>query len=215
MTGLLLAVAAGILGAVLGWFVLAPWARRNLRTVVWRAAVRLWITVAVAVCFAAITALAGWSWTLPALLIFAAGGIALSAVDLLERRIPNRMLLVAAPLAAVAILVAAAWQGSIVTLLWSAIGAAGLFLLYLAIALVAPAAMGMGDVKLAALVGGVLGFVGLSAILAGVAAIALVGGVAALIVIAIRRSAVGQGLPYGPALVLGGLIGALAAVAMP
>jgi len=104
-------------------------------------------------------------------------------------------------------------RGSATLLLWTAIGAAGLFVIYLVIALLAPSAMGMGDVKLAALVGGVLGFVGHAAILLGAVAIALVGGVLAIVVIAVRRGGVREGVPYGPALVIGALVGALLAIA--
>jgi len=214
MTELLIAVAAAaILGAALAWFVLAPWVRRNLRGPVWRPAVRIWLTVAVAACLGVITAVVGLSWVLPALLLFGVSGVALGAVDLLEQRIPNRMLLVAAPLVGIAILAGAVGRASFVPLLWTAGGAAGLFLLYLVIALLAPSAMGMGDVKLAALVGGVLGFVGPSAILGGLVAIAVVGGVFAVLLIAIRRGSVRAGVPYGPALVAGGLIGALLVIA--
>jgi len=209
MTGLLLPAVAALVGAALGWWALTPWVRANLLTAQWRPAVRIWLTVAVAVCLGIITALVGLSWTLPALLPFAVCGAAISTVDLLERRIPNRMLVVAAPLVCLAIVVGSAGRGSFVPLLWAAGGAAGLFLLYLVIALVAPTAMGMGDVKFAALVGGMLGFIQPAALLWGVVAIALVGGVAALVAIAVRRGEVRGGVPYGPALMIGGLIGAL------
>jgi len=51
----------------------------------------------------------------------------MSAVDLLERRIPNRMLVVTAPAVGAAVVLAAIWRGSVGALLWSAAGAAGLF----------------------------------------------------------------------------------------
>jgi len=214
MTGLLLALGAAVVGALLGWLALVPWVRGNLRTAAWRSAVRVWLVVTVSVTFAVVTAVVGLAWTLPALLLFTACGAAIAAVDLLERRIPNRMLLVAAPAVAVAILVGALGRGSAAPLLWTAVGAVGLFLVYLVIALLAPSAMGMGDVKLAALVGGVLGFVGPAAILGGAVAIAIVGGVAAVIALVARRGGVRDGVPYGPALVIGGLVGALLVVAV-
>jgi leader peptidase (prepilin peptidase)/N-methyltransferase len=211
MTALLLTLGAAVVGVLLAWLALAPWVRLNLRTSAWRPAVRVWMTVALALGAAVVVVVAGVGWQLPVLLLFAACGTAFSAVDLLERRVPNRMLLVAAPLLAVAILVGAAGLGSAWPLLWCAVGAAGLFLIYLVIALVAPSAMGMGDVKLAALVGGVLGFIGPAAILDGAVAIAVVGGVAAVIVLATSRGG-DRGVPYAPALVIGALIGSLVAV---
>ena len=214
MTALLLALGAAVVGPLLAWLALVPWVRANLRTAAWRRAASVWLVVAVSVTFAVVTAVVGLAWTLPALLLFTACGAAIAAVDLLERRIPNRMLLVATPAVAFAILVGAVGRGSAAPLLWTAVGAVGLFLVYLVIALLAPSAMGMGDVKLAALVGGVLGFVGPAAILGGAVAIALVGGVAAVIVLLARRGGVRDGVPYGPALVIGGLVGALLVVAV-
>ena len=204
---------AAVVGALLAWLALAPWARANLRAPGWPPAARLWLTVTVAAGFALTALVVGLRWELPPLLLFVAGGAAMSAVDLLERRIPNRMLVVTAPAVGAAVVLAAIWRGSIGALLWSAAGAAGLFVVYLIVALLAPSAMGMGDVKLAALAGAVLGFVGPTAILLGAVAISVVGGVAAGALILARRGRAREGVPYGPALVLGGLMGALLAVA--
>jgi leader peptidase (prepilin peptidase)/N-methyltransferase len=67
----------------------------------------------------------------------------------------------------------------------------------------------MGDVKLAALVGFVLGWAGWSTWLLGFAAGILLGGVAAAIVLIARRSGPRGTLPYGPAMVAGALVALL------
>jgi len=71
-------------------------------------------------------------------------------------------------------------------------------------ALVSPRGMGMGDVKLAAVMGLLLG-----AAVAPALAIALLGGILAGLVVAARREPGerrGVGVPFGPSLALGGLV---------
>ncbi len=82
--------------------------------------------------------------------------IALSCYDIRQRRLPNRLTL---PGAAV-ILIGAALAGRGVAAL---LGALALAAVYLAVHLVAPTAMGGGDVKLAVGVGGLSGCFGVQA----------------------------------------------------
>ena len=84
----------------------------------------------------------------------------------------------------------------------------------LALALIGPSGLGMGDVKLAPALGLFLGFLGWEAVLVGVAAgfvLAAVAGVALLARDAIARRAVTgalrRALPFGPFLLLGTLVG--------
>jgi leader peptidase (prepilin peptidase)/N-methyltransferase len=79
----------------------------------------------------------------------------------------------------------------------------------LVVALIAPRGMGMGDVKLAALVGLVLGAVGLRYVAVAAGLGILVGGVVAIVALffgATRKT----GLPYGPSLAVGAAVAALA-----
>ena len=77
------------------------------------------------------------------------------------------------------------------------------------VALAVPGGMGMGDVKLAALIGLVLGSLGLS--LVGVAAFLGIvgGGIAALVAMAVLRWGRKRQMPFGPFLAAGGVLAAL------
>ncbi|MCB1273653.1 MAG: prepilin peptidase [Leucobacter sp.] len=144
-----------------------------------------------------------------AYLWFVAAGIALTLIDLEHRRLPDRIVLpslfvVVALLAAAALLLRD----------WAALGstlggAAALFLLYLVIAIVYPSGIGGGDVKLAPLVGAALGFVGWGALVIGAFAGFLVGAVVGLVLIALKRATRKTGVPFGPSMLAGAVVGVL------
>lgn len=200
--------AVATVGAVLGATLLPWWADRESRTA-GRSGTRTRIAGAV-VAGAAFGVLAfrlGWDGVLPAALAVAASGTAISIVDLREKRIPNRMLLVAAPAVVLLLVAGLLPRGEPARLLAALVGAAALFALYLLIALVVPAAMGMGDVKLAAVLGGALGAAGLTAWLVGLLAAFLVGGIVAVIALAAGRVGWRGSIPFGPWMVVGAVIG--------
>ncbi len=117
-----------------------------------------------------------------------------AAEDLRSRRIPNALV---APAIVLALLGADA--------LGASIGAALVVALpFYLIALVAPGAMGMGDVKLALPAGALAGFAGLQDL---ILAIALLGALLALV--AFARGGRKATLAYGPAIAIGALIVAL------
>ena len=116
----------------------------------------------------------------------------LSVYDIRERRLPNWLTM---PGAAVILAVAAAAGRGLPSLL----GAIGLAGLYLAVHLVAPPAMGAGDVKLAAGLGGLTGSFGFDVwALAAIAAPLLTAGWA--LAMLIRRSE--STVPHGPSMCL-------------
>jgi leader peptidase (prepilin peptidase)/N-methyltransferase len=122
--------------------------------------------------------------------------VAVSVVDLERRIIPNRIVI---PATAVALAVQTIRDPSIEWLV--ACVAAGLF--FLLFALVYPAGLGMGDVKLAAFLGAWLGrdvavALFLGSIFAVVPAVALL--------VQHGRAARKMGLPYGPFLAAGGVV---------
>jgi leader peptidase (prepilin peptidase)/N-methyltransferase len=126
-----------------------------------------------------------------------------SLIDLERRIIPNR---ITGPgsLAAVVLGLALDPGGEPTRLLWAVI--AGGFLLITALA--RPSGMGMGDVKLLAMMGLFLGRPVLVALL-----VALLGSVVTGVVLARRqgvRAARKTGLPFGPYLAAGGIVAALA-----
>jgi leader peptidase (prepilin peptidase) / N-methyltransferase len=127
--------------------------------------------------------------------------VAAAETDLEHRIIPNRLMAVSG-VAAIA-LWAIADPSRLPENLIAGAAAGGLMLL---VAIAYPAGMGMGDVKLAGVMGLFLGASVAPALFCGFAAGALVG----IGLVAVRGpSARKQGVPFGPFLALGGVIGLL------
>ncbi|SEP17813.1 prepilin peptidase [Trujillonella endophytica] len=160
----------------------------------------------------ALTALRpGPSAELPAFLLLAVVAVLLAVVDLQHRLLPDRVVLPS--LAGVALLLAGA---AAVDAAWpqfgrALLGAAVLFAVFLAMALLVPGQLGMGDVKLAALLGLALGWLGWPAVLLGALAAFVVQALVALLLLAARRVTLRSALPFGPAMLLGAAV-AIAAV---
>jgi len=221
---LLTALGLAVLGALLGWWPLAAWATRTLHAPPLRGA-RAGAATSASLAALAFGAL-GWRFggqpvdasslvVLGALLVFAAAATVLAVVDVVEHRLPNAVLGPAGLAVAALLGVAAALDGAGAgpgRALSAVVGAAVLFALFLAVALVSPRAMGMGDVKLAALVGGVLGWGGLTSWVVGVGAMFVLGGLVAVVGLLLRRVPAGGTIPFGPAMLAGAL---LAVVAVP
>src|SRR5213076_3161034 len=81
----------------------------------------------------------------------------------------------------------------------------------LVVALISPRGMGMGDVKLAGLIGLVLGSLGLSYVAVAAFAAVLAGGLGSVAVLVATGKARGQTIPLGPYLALGAVVAAFAA----
>jgi leader peptidase (prepilin peptidase) / N-methyltransferase len=127
---------------------------------------------------------------------FCAVLVAISAIDAEHRIIPNRIVVPAAGIALVAnTLLTPSPQWAL-----GALGASGFLL---AAALAYPAGMGMGDVKLALLMGAALGKTVSVALMLGMFA-AMVPGIAILV----KHGKAGRkmGLPFGPFLALGSVV---------
>lgn len=129
----------------------------------------------------------------PAALLVVCWAIALSAVDLRERRLPNVLTIPGA----VVIPVGAAVAGRGVPAVLGGLGLAGLYLL---VHLVVPAAMGAGDVKLALGLGALTGAFGI-----GVWALAALGAPVLTTVAGLVRRR-GGAIPHGPAMCLASLV---------
>jgi leader peptidase (prepilin peptidase)/N-methyltransferase len=127
---------------------------------------------------------------------FCAVLVAISAIDLEHRIIPNRIVL---PATAVVLVANLALDPSPAWIL-GALGASGFLF---AAALVYPAGMGMGDVKLALLMGAALGKTVSVALMAGMLA-AMVPGV--ILIARHGAKARKMGIPFGPFLALGSVV---------
>lgn len=134
-------------------------------------------------------------------LVFVTALAAVTLTDLERRVIPNRILLVAAALGVA--IAAAIDPGSLVERAIAAAAAGGLLF---AAALAYPRGMGLGDVKLAAVMGLFLGRDVAPAILVAL----LAGSLAGLALIARHGAAARKrAIPFGPFLALGGVVGLL------
>jgi leader peptidase (prepilin peptidase) / N-methyltransferase len=130
--------------------------------------------------------------------IFAVALVLLTAIDLDRRLLPN--VIVLPTLAVVLILQIAFYPDRTLEWVLAALAAAVFFIIPM---LVYPAGMGMGDVKLAALLGAALGKAVAAAIFAGL----LAAGAVALVVLA--REGFGarkKAIAFGPFLAFGGLL---------
>jgi leader peptidase (prepilin peptidase)/N-methyltransferase len=140
---------------------------------------------------------------LPAFLLLAVVAVLLAVVDLQHHLLPDRVVLPGVVLGTALLAVAAAAEPAWSALLRAVLGAAALFLVFLVLALVSPGGLGMGDVKLAALLGLYLGWVGWSAVLLGGLLAFAVQALVALVLLAARRVGRRGDLPFGPAMLLG------------
>ena len=106
------------------------------------------VELGTAVLFAAVAVWCGLSWALPAYLYLAAISVALSAIDLDVRRLPDKIVLPSYVVALVLLLLPSIAEGRWDAYLRAALTGVGLFAFYFLLALIYPAGMGFGDVKL-------------------------------------------------------------------
>lgn len=152
----------------------------------------------------------GYAADLPAFLALAFVAVVLTLIDISHRRLPNAIVLPALPVFVALLAVTGEWG----SLLRAVAAGAALFAFYLAIALISPRGMGMGDVKLAALVGTALGWIGWGALLVGAFAAFVLGACGGLILIAVRGGSRKTAIPFGPWMLLGMAVGLVAGPAV-
>lgn len=156
--------------------------------------------------FALTTASIGLGWELPAFLFLSAVAVLLAAIDLRHLLLPDRVVLPSLGIGAGLLAVAAAGTGQWDGLLRAGLGAVSLFAAFLVLALISPRSLGMGDVKLAGLIGLFLGWLGWPVLALGAAAGFVVQALVALVLLAGRRVGRRAELPFGPAMLLGAIL---------
>jgi leader peptidase (prepilin peptidase)/N-methyltransferase len=162
-----------------------------------------------AVLFAACFWRFGLSLALPAYLLFFAALLNISVIDLEQYRIPNRIL-VPTVLAAIPLLgLAALGEGGVSAFLRALGGGLAAFAALLVLALISPRGMGMGDVKLALVLGLYLGFLGWGEVFLGLFIGFLFGALAGLVLIATGLRGRKDFLPFGPFLAAGTVVAVL------
>jgi len=144
-----------------------------------------------------------------AMLYFAAISIALAAIDLDTHRLPDAIVLPSYGVLGALLAGAAIATGDLESAARAAAGAGILFMGYLMLALISPRGMGMGDVKLAGVIGLMVGWFGWSALAVGTLAAFLLGGLVGIGLILARRASRNTGIPFGPWMLGGAWVGIL------
>ncbi|HEV7624199.1 MAG TPA: prepilin peptidase [Amnibacterium sp.] len=147
---------------------------------------------------------------LVAYLYLAAISVALAVIDLDVRRLPDAIVLPSYLVAAALLVAVDVLSGDPAKLPLVVIGGAGSFLFYYLLRVAKPGGMGLGDVKLAGVLGLYLGQAGLAQLLVGTFAAFVLGGVAGVALIVAGRSTRKSTIPFGPWMLGGAWIGILA-----
>ena len=146
---------------------------------------------------------------LPAFLYLGAIGVALALIDLDVKRLPNAIVLPSYVVAGVLLGAAAAFGDDWSSYLRAGLGMVALFGFYFVLALVYPAGMGFGDVKLAGVLGAYLGWLGWPEVVSGAFLGFLFGGVVGMALMATRRAGRKSQIPFGPFMLAGALVAIL------
>jgi leader peptidase (prepilin peptidase)/N-methyltransferase len=165
------------------------------------------VELATSLLFVAVTVRFGRSAVLPAYLYLAAVAVALAVIDVEVRRLPNAIVLPSYLVGAALLAPVADWRATGRGL----VAMAALLALYAALAALRPGGMGLGDVKLAGLLGFYLGWLGWSPVWVGTLAGFLFGGLAGLAVLVTRPAAGNTAIPFGPYMLAGAMLAVLAA----
>jgi leader peptidase (prepilin peptidase) / N-methyltransferase len=133
--------------------------------------------------------------------------VALAMIDLRHKVLPNRIVYPSLVIAAAAIAIGALLDGE-VDAARAAIGFAAYGGSLLLLALLYPAGLGMGDVKLVALIGLILGSISLSHVAVAAGAGIAAGGVFGIGALLVRRAGRKTQMPFGPFLAAGAVVAA-------
>ncbi len=161
------------------------------------------VELACAGLFAGVAARVGFNWDLPALLVFAAGLLALAVIDVEHLVLPKVIVyptfLLVSGLLTVDALVTREWS----KLLAAAICAVAWYLLFFIMNLASPRILGFGDVRLALVLGLGLGWLGWRYALFGFFAANVIGALLGIVLIGLKKIRRDQPIPYGVFLAIG------------
>jgi len=154
----------------------------------------------------------GWRADLPAAVLLAVVGVLIGVEDFARHRIPNALLGPTAIALTALLLAAAVATGAWGDLLRGGLAALACGAGFLVLALLRPTGLGMGDVKLAAVLGLWLGWLGWGAVVLGVLAGFVLGGVAGAVLLVSGRATRTTAIAFGPWLLLGAAVATVVAV---
>ncbi len=157
------------------------------------------------------------SWTamtdnlafLPLLLVLASAGIALGAIDLQHHRLPDVIVIPLYPVTAVGLAVAGFASGSFA--IGSAVAGAAVWCLTIGLIWLVTRGrgMGLGDVKLAPVLGATLGWLSFGSALVGLVAAFVLGAVVGVGLLLAGRAGRRTAIAFGPFLLVGAALGVL------
>lgn len=150
------------------------------------------------------------SWALPALLYLAAAGIALAVIDLDTHRLPDVIVLSSCVVVLALLIGASAADGTWDALGRAVLGGAASWALFRGIRLAWPGGMGGGDVKLAALLGLMTGWLGWGVLAVGVFGGFLLGATVGVALMSAGRAGRKTAIPFGPFLITGAFVAVFA-----
>jgi leader peptidase (prepilin peptidase)/N-methyltransferase len=162
-----------------------------------------WWSLVYAAVFAATVLVTGVAGEVTAYLVFAGVTLTLVITDVDEKLIPNKVLFPGGAAAIVLLVIEAAVSGRLDRVGPSFLAGAGYYLVFFGVHLLNREGFGMGDVKLAFLLGFFTMFDSLRIFLLSVFFTGFIGGLPAIALLLTRRVGPKYALPYGPAMVLG------------
>ena len=145
----------------------------------------------------------GWSWTLPAELVFVTGLIALAFIDFDHLKLPRVIVWPLGIAVLLLLILAAAIHGTWHRLLIAIICAAVEFAILFLINLISPRALGFGDVRLAPVLALALGWLGWRSAFWGFLVANILGAVVGVVLILARKAGRKTPIPFGVFLALG------------
>ena len=159
---------------------------------------------------AAVFALVAWRFHSPLVVaticFFSSALIVLSVIDIDTRKLPRKIIYVAAPFSFAALVVAALVEGEptkVMTMVLSALlGGAVFGIIHLA----RPKAMGMGDVRLAGYIGLNLGYFGVGAAVDFLYGAFLFGAIFGVLFALVKSKSMRITIPFGPFMALGAFV---------
>ena len=164
------------------------------------------VELACGILFAGAAARFGYSWALPALLVFLASLLALACIDaellVLPKKVVYPSLVLVTALFLFATIASHDWHRLVI----AGLCGLGWFVFFFVLNFVSPRALGFGDVRLAPMLGLGLGWFGVGNVLLGFFVANLVGAVVGLTLIAMKKMDRKQPIAYGIYLAIGAVI---------
>ena len=146
-------------------------------------------------------------WALPVLYVFACVSIVIAFIDLDHHLILNVVLLPTLIATVLLLAVASFGIGEWNRLGRGALCALILFVFYFVLSLIWKGGMGDGDIKLAFILGLLLGWLGWPQFIIGSFAAFFIGGAISLVLLASKKVDLHGGIPFGPSMLLGAWLG--------